>query len=197
METGEFFCFLIEIDVIPLPVVPEELFCSISSPFMQPYLCFDLVCCHQESLSLPPVARGRPSPAAVCLMPPLTKVYFLDNMSLFEATFLPLRRKKERKSPFPVLLFIFSYFPPFFPCFFFSFLFSWQIGVGLWAANPGATPGYYSTVPTSPRPRSRSRSSVPSTSPMEYLGGQTGPADLYILFLSPRFAASFLDKRRE
>lgn len=98
VETGEFFCFLIEIDVIPLPVVPEELFCSISSPFMQPYLCLDLVCCHQESLSLPPVSKGWPSPAAVCLMPTLAKVYFLDNMDLFEATFLPLKRKKKKRS---------------------------------------------------------------------------------------------------
>lgn len=118
METGEFFRFLIEIDVIPLPVVPEELFCSISSPFMQPYLCLDLVCCHQESLSLPPVSKGWPSPAAVCLMPTLAKVYFLDNMVLFEATFLPLRRKRERKSPFPVFLFLFFSFKIFFSFFF-------------------------------------------------------------------------------
>lgn len=162
METGEFFCFLTEIDVIPLPVVPEELFCSISSPFMQPYLCFDLVCCHQESLSLPPVARGRPSPAAVCLMPPLTKVYFLDNMSLFEPTFLPLRRKKERKSPFPVLLFIFSYFPPFFPCFFFlSFLAGrqeWDFGLRI----PGLPPVI---TRRSPLPPARGAGPAPQSPP--------------------------------
>lgn len=133
METGEFFRFLIEIDVIPLPVVPEELFCSISSPFMQPYLCLDLVCCHQESLSLPPVSKGWPSPAAVCLMPTLAKVYFPDNMVLFEATFLPLRRKRERKSPFPVFLFLFFllnfFFFFFFPFFFLAWGQEWEFWV--------------------------------------------------------------------
>lgn len=111
MKTGEFFRFLIEIDVIPLPVVPKELFCSISSLFMQPYLCLDLVCCHQESLSLPPVFKGWPSTAAVCLMPTLAKVYFLDNMVLFETTFVPLRRRKEKV---PFQCFFFFFFSPLF-----------------------------------------------------------------------------------
>lgn len=60
------FAFLIEIDVIPLPVVPEELFCSISSPFMQPLFMF-------RSGLLPPriivtaTSGSRPAKSSSCV----------------------------------------------------------------------------------------------------------------------------------
>jgi hypothetical protein len=77
-----------EIDVISLPVVPKEMFCSISSPFrLSPIYvqswgtAIKNHChCHQHL---------RLAKSSSCgFMPTLPKVYFLDNMFLCGPTFL-------------------------------------------------------------------------------------------------------------
>lgn len=83
-----FFSPQTEIDVISLPVVPKEMFCSISSPFrLSPIYvpswgtAIENHCHYHQHLKL--------AKSSSCgLMPTLTKVYFLDNTFLFGPTFL-------------------------------------------------------------------------------------------------------------
>ena len=77
-----------EIDVISLPVVPKEMFCSISSPFrLSPIYVRSWGpatknhCRYHQGLRLAKFS-------SCGFMPTLTKVYFLDNMFLFGPTFL-------------------------------------------------------------------------------------------------------------
>lgn len=79
-----------EIDVISLPVVPKEMFCSISSPFrLSPIYVGSWGTaiknhCHDHQ-------HLRLAKSSSCgFMPPLTKVYFLDNMYLFGSILLIL-----------------------------------------------------------------------------------------------------------
>ena len=76
-----------EIDVISLPVVPKEMFCSTSSPFrLSPIYVWSWGAAMKNHCHYHP--RLRLAKCSSCgLMPTLTKVYFLDNMFLFGPTF--------------------------------------------------------------------------------------------------------------